>query len=143
MDAGAGSGERRELARRMIRRQSRLSLRLAAVFVVTLVALPLVNLYAPSVAGTRVGGFTLSWLLLAVLFYPFTVLLSALFVRGSDRIESEIVASERGSGEAGNRERGTGNSGAGHGGGASTVGSPFPVPGSLPPQDDSPSEGRP
>ena len=80
----------------MVRRQSRLSLRIAAVFVLALVALPLVNLYLPDVAGARVGGFTLSWLLLAVLFYPFTVLLSALFVRGSDRIESEIVREERG-----------------------------------------------
>ena len=95
MDATTDS-ERRELARRMVRRQSRLSLRIAAVFVLVLVALPLVNLLLPDLAGARVGGFTLSWLLLAVLFYPFTVLLSALFVKGSDQIEAEIVASESG-----------------------------------------------
>lgn len=96
MRTPAGSQDRRELARLMIRRQSALSLRLAAVFILALVALPLVNLYVPELAEARVGGFTLSWLLLAVLFYPFTVLLSAIFVRGSDRIESEIVASEVG-----------------------------------------------
>lgn len=94
MSVSAGPEDQRELARRMIRRQSRLSLRLAAIFIASLIALPLLNLYAPGVAGVRVGGFTLSWLLLAVLFYPFTVLLSALFVQGSDAIESEIVAEE-------------------------------------------------
>ena len=96
MNATTRHDDRRALADRMIRRQSRLSLRLAAVFVAALVLLPLVNLLLPDLAGARVGGFTLSWLGLAVLFYPFTVLLSALFVRGSDRIEAEIVASEIG-----------------------------------------------
>lgn len=96
MDAPTGSDGRRELATRMIRRQSALSLRLAAVFILALITLPLLNLFAPGVAGARIGGFSLSWLLLAVLFYPFTVLLSALFVNGSDRIESEIVAEEAG-----------------------------------------------
>lgn len=75
----------------MMRRQAGLSLQIAAVFVAALIALPLINLFAPDLAATPIAGFTLTWLLLAVLFYPFTIVLSALFVRGSDAIESEIV----------------------------------------------------
>ena len=92
----AGGDETRRLASRIMRRQAGLSLRIAAVFVLALVALPLLNLLAPGVMGARVGGFTLGWLILAVLFYPFTIVLSALFVRGSDRIEASIASSESG-----------------------------------------------
>ena len=94
MSTTSGPRNRRELAEEMIRRQSALSVRLALVFVGALILLPLLNLYEAEMMAGRVAGFTWSWLLLAVLFYPFTVLLSALFVRGSDRIEAEIVASE-------------------------------------------------
>lgn len=79
-----------------MRRQAKLGLRVAAVFVLILVGLPLLNLYLPETMGTRVGGFSLTWLLLAALFYPVTWLLSWLFVRGSDRIEASIVADYRG-----------------------------------------------
>ena len=79
-----------------MRRQARLGLRIAAVFVLILVGLPLLNLYLPDTMAMRVGGFSLTWLLLAVLFYPVTWLLSWLFVSGSDRAEDEIVAEMRG-----------------------------------------------
>ncbi len=79
-----------------MRRQARLGLRIAAVFVLILVGLPLLNLYLPETMGLRVGGFTLTWLLLAILFYPVTWLLSWLFVRGSDRAEDALVAEMRG-----------------------------------------------
>ena len=88
--------DRAALARTLMRRQARLGLRIALVFVLILVGLPLLNLYAPEAMGTRVGGFSLTWLLLAALFYPVTWLLSWLFVRGSDRVEDEIVAEMRG-----------------------------------------------
>ena len=83
-----------------MRRQARLGLRIAAVFVLILVGLPLLNLVLPDAMAARVGGFSLTWLLLAVLFYPVTWLLSWLFVRGSDRAEDEIVAEMRGRVEA-------------------------------------------
>ena len=89
--------DRGELTRRIMRRQASLGLRIAAVFVLILVGLPLLNLYLPDVMGTKVGGFSLTWLLLAVLFYPITWLLSWSFVKGSDRIEAAIVAEVRAS----------------------------------------------
>ena len=78
-----------------MRRQARLGLRIAAVFVLILVGLPLLNLYLPDAMAAPVGGFSLGWLLLAVLFYPVTWLLSWVFVRGSDRAEDAIVAEMR------------------------------------------------
>ena len=87
-------GEGRDLVGRIMRRQVALSLRIAAVFILMLVAIPLLNAFAPGLMATRVGGFTLTWLLLAVLFYPLTWALSRWFVGASDRIEREIVAEE-------------------------------------------------
>ena len=96
---GVGEGaDRAVLARTIMRRQARLGLRIALVFVLILVGLPLLNLYLPEAMATRVGGFSITWLLLAVLFYPVTWLLSWLFVRGSDRVEDEIAREYRGVG---------------------------------------------
>ncbi|MGI8908269.1 MAG: DUF485 domain-containing protein [Candidatus Sumerlaeaceae bacterium] len=81
----------RQLARRVMRRQLWLSIRIAAVFLVLLLGLPLVNAYLPKLAGSRVLGFTASWLFLALLFYPITWFLSWLFIRNSNRIEHEIA----------------------------------------------------
>lgn len=77
------------LARLVMRRQAALSLRVASVFLVILLGLPLVNAFLPDLANTPVFGLTASWLLLGVLSFPVTVLLSAYFVRESDRIEAE------------------------------------------------------
>jgi uncharacterized membrane protein (DUF485 family) len=86
--------EQKGLLDRLMRRQAALSIRVACGFVVLLVLLPLLNLYAPKLAARSVGGFTLTWLLLGVLFYPLTWLLSGYFVRRSDRIEEELIQEE-------------------------------------------------
>ncbi len=52
------------------------------------------NLYLPDLAKARVGGFTLTWLILGVLFFPLTWILSSWFVKGTERIDAEIVAEE-------------------------------------------------
>jgi uncharacterized membrane protein (DUF485 family) len=83
-----------ELSRRMMKKQLKLSLTVASVFVIILVGLPLVNLYLPDLAKTRIGGFTLTWLILGVLFFPLTWLLSTWFVKGTERIDAEVVAEE-------------------------------------------------
>lgn len=80
------------IARQIMRRQAGLSLKIAAVFLVLLLGLPLVNRYAPAVAQYPVFGFPASWLFLGVLFYPITVALSVIFVGASDRIESECMS---------------------------------------------------
>lgn len=82
------------LSKKMMKKQLRLSLSVAVVFVVVLVGLPLVNLYLPDLAKTNIGGFTLTWLILGVLFYPLTWILSTWFVKGSEKIEAEIVEEE-------------------------------------------------
>ena len=84
------------LLRRVMNRQAALSLRVAAVFLVLVFGLPLVNWLLPNVAGIRIGGFTASWLFLAVLFYPVTWALSGYFVRESDRLEAELVSEQSG-----------------------------------------------
>ncbi len=78
----------------MMKKQLKLSLSVAAVFIVILVGLPLVNLYLPDLAKTGIGGFTLTWLILGVLFFPLTWILSSWFVKGTERIDAEIVAEE-------------------------------------------------
>jgi hypothetical protein len=74
-----------------MRRQGVLGLRGAVVFLLIILGLPLVNWLLPEVANARVGGFTLSWLFLGVLFYPLTWALSGWFVRASDKLEAQIT----------------------------------------------------
>lgn len=81
-----------------MRRQARIGLRVAAGFLLVLLGLPLLNLYLPDLMATRIGGFSLTWLLLGMLLYPLMWVLSWTFVRGSDRIEEEIVRDFRGVG---------------------------------------------
>lgn len=83
-----------ELSRKMMKKQLRLSLSVAVVFVAVLVGLPLVNLYLPDIAKTNIGGFSLTWLILGVLFYPLTWILSTWFVKSSEILEDEIVREE-------------------------------------------------
>lgn len=77
------------LANVVMRRQAALSLRVAVVFLVLLLGMPLFNFYFKDLANTRVLGFSATWLFLGILFFPITWLLSAYFVRQSDKIEGE------------------------------------------------------
>lgn len=85
----------RRLAQAVMRRQLSLSMKIATIFMVMLLGLPLINYFLPSLANTSIFGFTLTWLFLAVLFYPITWLLSWLFIRQSNDIEAEIAESMR------------------------------------------------
>jgi uncharacterized membrane protein (DUF485 family) len=85
----------RDLTRTMMRRQLKLSFKVGSVFILLLIVLPVLNQFAPQIMEKSVGGFSVSWLILAVLFYPLTLLLSAWFVRGTERIEAEIVAENK------------------------------------------------
>jgi uncharacterized membrane protein (DUF485 family) len=91
---GETAESRSALLRRIMRRQAALSLRVSAIFVLLLLALPLANLYLPSLMGADVAGFTLTWLVLGVLFYPITWALSGYFVKESERVESSIARDE-------------------------------------------------
>lgn len=84
-----------------MRRQAALGLKVTAAFLVVLLGLPLLNTFAPDLMATRVFGFSLSWLILAVLFYPITWWLAWAFVKRTEQIEHEqtIEGRERGLGQ--------------------------------------------
>jgi len=73
----------------LMRRQLRLSIACAASFLVALLGLPLANYFAPAVMAMRVGGFTLTWLILGVLFFPYVWLISGVFIKRSLQLEAE------------------------------------------------------
>lgn len=78
--------------RSLMHRQLKLSVASAATFLIVLLGLPLLNYYAPALMATRVAGFTLSWLVLGVLFFPFVWVISWLFIRRSIALEQDEVA---------------------------------------------------
>ena len=73
---------------RLMRRQLQLSMGCAATFLVALFGLPLLNYFAPELMARRVGGFTLSWLLLGVLFFPLVWVIAFFFIRRSIALEN-------------------------------------------------------
>ena len=76
----------------LMRRQLKLSIACAAAFVVVLLGLPLLNYFAPEFMGQRVGGFTLTWLVLGVLFFPFVWIIARIFISRSMALEeAEVV----------------------------------------------------
>lgn len=80
---------------RLMRNQLRLSIACAVAFVIALVALPLMNYYQSDIMAQRVGGFTLSWLILGVLFFPYVWLLSWIFIRRSLALETREAAAAK------------------------------------------------
>ena len=81
--------------RSLMRRQLGLSISCAATFLVALLGMPLLNYFAPALMATRVAGFTLSWLVLGVLFFPFVWIISYIFIKRSIALEEEEVAQVR------------------------------------------------
>ncbi|HKB56750.1 MAG TPA: DUF485 domain-containing protein [Lacunisphaera sp.] len=82
-----------EFLRSLMRRQLKLSVACAAAFLVVLLGLPLANYFAPAFMATRILGFTLSWFILGVLFFPFVWVISWLFIRRSIALEAGEVKS--------------------------------------------------
>ena len=82
-----------EFLRTLMRRQLKLSIACAATFLIALLGMPLLNYYAPALMATRVAGFTLSWLILGVLFFPFVWIISWRFIRQSIALEQGEVKS--------------------------------------------------
>src|SRR5262245_63522961 len=78
-----------EFLHRLMRRQLRLSIACAATFVVALIALPLLNYYLPELMSRRIFGFTLTWFVLGILFFPFVWIISYLFIRRSISFEAQ------------------------------------------------------
>lgn len=76
----------------LMERQLKLSIACAGTFLVALLGLPLLNYFFPELMATRVGGFTLTWLLLGVLFFPFVWVIAWVFIRRSIALEEAEVA---------------------------------------------------
>ncbi len=76
----------------LMRRQLRLSIGCASAFLLVLVGLPLANYFAPEFMSQPVGGFTLTWLLLGVLVFPFVWIIARVFITRSMALEEAEVA---------------------------------------------------
>src|SRR6185436_3259170 len=76
----------------LMRRQLKLSIACALTFLITLLGLPLANYFWPELMATRVFGFTLTWFVLGVLFFPFVWIISYVFIRRSIALEEAEVA---------------------------------------------------
>lgn len=89
-----------------MRRQLRLSVACAVAFAAALVVLPLLNYYFPEWMARRVFGFTLTWLVLGVGFFPAVWVIAWIFIRRSIALEEAEVREALGG-------EGQGNSGTG------------------------------
>ena len=76
----------------LMARQLKLSITCAATFLVALLGLPLLNYFFPELMATRVFGFTLTWLILGVLFFPYVWIISYVFIKRSIALEDAEVA---------------------------------------------------
>lgn len=77
--------------RSLLREQLALALRVLLVLGVTLGSLPLLFHLVPSLDDARVGQMPLAWVLLAVLAYPWLVLLGWWYVRRSESNERDFA----------------------------------------------------
>ena len=77
---------------RLMRRQLQLSISCAAAFLVALLGLPLLNYFAPEIMAKRVAGFTLSWFLLGVFFFPLVWVIAFYFIKRSIALEEAEAA---------------------------------------------------
>ena len=80
-----------EFLRGLMKRQLRLSVICASAFLLLLFGLPLMNYFAPELMARRVGGFTLSWLVLGVLFFPYVWIIARVFIVRSMALEADEV----------------------------------------------------
>ena len=84
----------------LMRKQLKLSIACAVAFLVVLLGLPLANYFWPELMATRILGFTLTWFLLGIGFFPAVWCISFYFIKRSIALEEEEVADvKRGNGE--------------------------------------------
>src|SRR5438477_9144210 len=75
----------------LMARQLKLSVACALMFLLALLGLPLANYFAPELMATRVFGFTLTWFVLGVLFFPLVWMIALVFIRRSIALERSEV----------------------------------------------------
>lgn len=84
--------ERTAFLHYLMARQLRLSIFCALTFLVLLLGLPLANYFLPDLMASRLFGFTLSWFVLGIAFFPYVWIISFFFIRRSLALEAEEVA---------------------------------------------------
>lgn len=80
----------------LMRKQLRLSISCALAFLIVLLGLPLLNYFFPEIMARRIWGFTLSWFLLGVGFFPAVWLIAWIFIRRSIALEEGEVREVQG-----------------------------------------------
>ncbi len=80
-----------EFLRGLMKRQLKLSITCATAFLLLLFGLPMLNYLAPAFMAQRVGGFTLTWLILGVLFFPYVWIIAKFFISRSMALENDEV----------------------------------------------------
>lgn len=75
----------------LMARQLKLSITCAVMFLIALLGLPLANYFAPELMAKRVFGFTLTWFLLGVMFFPLVWVIAWVFIRRSIALEKAEV----------------------------------------------------
>ena len=73
----------------LMRKQLRLSLFCAAAFLLALFGLPLANYFWPEFMAQRIFGFTLTWLILGIGFFPAVWVIAWMFIQKSIALEKE------------------------------------------------------
>ena len=81
-----------EFLHSLMRKQLKLSIACALAFLVVLLGLPLANYFWPELMAKRVFGFTLTWFLLGISFFPAVWVIAFYFIRRSIALEEEEVA---------------------------------------------------
>ncbi len=87
----------------LLRRQGSLGVRIAVVFLLLVLGLPLYNHFTHAGGEPMILDFPISWFILGLLVYPITWWLSAVFVNQSERAEAEDAAELRAHGLGGPR----------------------------------------
>lgn len=85
-----------DFLRSLMRKQLKLSITCALAFLLVLLGLPIANYFAPELMAKRIFGFTLSWFLLGVGFFPAVWCISFYFIRRSIALEEDEVRSVKG-----------------------------------------------
>jgi uncharacterized membrane protein (DUF485 family) len=81
-----------EFLHSLMRKQLKLSVACALSFLLVVLGLPLANYFAPEFMAQRIFGFTLTWFLLGIGFFPAVWVISYYFIKRSIRLEEEEVA---------------------------------------------------
>lgn len=76
----------------LMSKQLKLSIACAAMFLVALLGLPLLNYFAPELMAKRFLGFTLTWFILGIAFFPLVWAIAFYFIKRSIALEEEEVA---------------------------------------------------